>query len=237
MSASRPRPASPNAASSIFARPRRNSPRARSGTMPMPSPTGLRRGLSRAPRPIACSRARHGHGRARSIRPMTAAPNRNWRHRRLPKRRADAARGSSPIAPCAELRKRRDGFPASSPRRARSPASPCVLAGGAWSRRFCANAGIDLPQLTVINSVQRTEPIETRLEHSCSAGKFAIRKRLDGGYTIAHRHLSVADIVPDSFPLFFDFLPALRLDWKGLAVALRPALLRRGTTQAQMAAR
>ena len=91
-----------------------------------------------------------------------------------------------------------------------------VLAGGAWSRRFCANAGIDFPQLSVINSVQRTEPIETRLEHSCSAGKFAIRKRLDGGYTIAHRHLSVADILPDSFPLFFDFLPALRLDWKGL---------------------
>jgi len=91
-----------------------------------------------------------------------------------------------------------------------------VLAGGAWSRRFCQNAGIDLPQLSVINSVQRTEPIETRLEHSCSAGKFAIRKRLDGGYTISHRHLSVADIVPDSFPLFFDFLPALKLDWKGL---------------------
>ena len=68
----------------------------------------------------------------------------------------------------------------------------------------------------VINSVQRTEPIDTRLQHSCSAGKFAIRKRLDGGYTIAHRHLSVADILPDSFPLFFDFLPALRLDWKGL---------------------
>jgi glycine/D-amino acid oxidase-like deaminating enzyme len=94
--------------------------------------------------------------------------------------------------------------------------SAVVLAGGAWSRRFCVNAGIDLPQLTVINSVQRTEPIETRLQHSCSAGKFAIRKRLDGGYTIAHRHLSVADIVPASFPLFFEFLPALMLDWKGL---------------------
>jgi len=91
-----------------------------------------------------------------------------------------------------------------------------VLAGGAWSRRFCTNAGIDLPQLSVINSVQRTEPIETQVQHSCSAGKFAVRKRLDGGYTIAHRHLSVADILPDSFPLFFDFLPALRLDWKGL---------------------
>jgi glycine/D-amino acid oxidase-like deaminating enzyme len=91
-----------------------------------------------------------------------------------------------------------------------------VLAGGAWSRRFLANAGIEFPQLTVVNSVQRTAPMETPLEHSFSGGKFAVRKRNDGGYTIAHRHLSVADITPDSFRLFLEFLPALRLDWDGL---------------------
>lgn len=91
-----------------------------------------------------------------------------------------------------------------------------VLAGGAWSRRFCHNAGIELPQLTVVNSVMRTAPIETGLEHSCAGGHFAIRKRADGGYTIAHRHLSVADIVPDSFRLFYRFLPALRMDFSGL---------------------
>ena len=95
-----------------------------------------------------------------------------------------------------------------------------VVAGGAWSRRFLGNFGIPFPQLTVINSVMRTEPIETGLEKSCSAGKFAFRKRLDGGYTISHRHLSVADIVPDSFRQFFDFLPALRLDWNGLKLRL-----------------
>jgi glycine/D-amino acid oxidase-like deaminating enzyme len=95
-----------------------------------------------------------------------------------------------------------------------------VLAGGAWSRRFCHNLGIALPQLTVINSVMRTDPIETGLERSCTAGKFAIRRRLDGGYTIAHRHLSVADIVPDSFRLFFAFLPALRVDRQGLRLRL-----------------
>jgi glycine/D-amino acid oxidase-like deaminating enzyme len=53
-----------------------------------------------------------------------------------------------------------------------------------------------------------------------SGGKFAIRKRADGGFTIAHRHLSVADIVPDSFRLFFRFLPALRLDWGGIRLRL-----------------
>jgi glycine/D-amino acid oxidase-like deaminating enzyme len=91
-----------------------------------------------------------------------------------------------------------------------------VLAGGAWSRRFLGNLDIPFPQLTVVNSVMRSKPIDTPLEHSCSAGKFAIRKRVDGGYTIAHRHLSVADILPDSFPLFREFLPALKVDWSGL---------------------
>jgi glycine/D-amino acid oxidase-like deaminating enzyme len=95
-----------------------------------------------------------------------------------------------------------------------------VLAGGAWSRRFCHNLGVALPQLGVVNSVMRTEPIDTGLTRSCSGGRFSFRKRLDGGYTIAHRHTSVADIVPDSFRLMRDFLPALKLDWKGLRLRL-----------------
>ena len=95
-----------------------------------------------------------------------------------------------------------------------------VLAGGAWSRRFCHNLGIEFPQLTVVSSVMRTEPIDAGPSHSCSGGRFSLRKRDDGGYTIAHRHFSVADIVPDSFRLFFQFLPALRLDWTGLKLRI-----------------
>jgi glycine/D-amino acid oxidase-like deaminating enzyme len=91
-----------------------------------------------------------------------------------------------------------------------------VLAGGAWSRRFCENLGVALPQLTVVNSVMRTEPLDTGLTRTCAGGHFTFRKRLDGGYTVTHNHFSVADIVPDSFRLFRAFLPALMLDWKGL---------------------
>ena len=50
--------------------------------------------------------------------------------------------------------------------------------------------------------------------------KFAFRKRLDGGYTIAHRHMSVADIVPESFSQFFRFLPVFLTDRKGLRLRL-----------------
>ena len=95
-----------------------------------------------------------------------------------------------------------------------------VLAGGAWSRRFLHNLGIAFPQLSVVNSVMRTETLATGLETTCSGGKFAFRKRLDGGYTVTHRHTSVADILPDSFRLFFPFLPALMLDWRGLRLRL-----------------
>ncbi|MGH6907661.1 MAG: NAD(P)/FAD-dependent oxidoreductase, partial [Aestuariivirga sp.] len=95
-----------------------------------------------------------------------------------------------------------------------------VLAGGAWSRRFCHNIGIELPQLGVIGSVMRTEPVDAGFIRSGSGGRFAIRKRADGGFTIAHRHLSVADIVPDSFRLFSCFLPALMLDWNGIRLRL-----------------
>lgn len=95
-----------------------------------------------------------------------------------------------------------------------------ILAGGAWSRRFCHNLGLNLPQLGVVNSVMRTTPIAAGLSHSASGGGFSLRKRNDGGYTIAHQHCSVADIVPDSFRLFLNFLPALKLDWRGLKLRL-----------------
>ena len=89
-----------------------------------------------------------------------------------------------------------------------------VLAGGAWSRRFCHNAGIELPQLTVVNSVMRTEATDLGFETSVAANDFAIRKRLDGGYTVAHATLSVADLLPDSFRLFGQFLPTLKEEWR-----------------------
>ncbi|MGL4496777.1 MAG: NAD(P)/FAD-dependent oxidoreductase [Beijerinckiaceae bacterium] len=84
-----------------------------------------------------------------------------------------------------------------------------VLAGGAWSRLFLGNMGIDFPQLRILGSVMRTAPLDGPPTHAVGASDFAFRKRADGGYTIARRGASEAHIVPDSFRLFFDFLPAL----------------------------
>ncbi len=87
-----------------------------------------------------------------------------------------------------------------------------VLAGGAWSRHFCDRLGIVLPQLSVVSSVLRTEPLEAGLERTVGGDKYTFRKRLDGGYTIAHGGVSVSDITPSSFRFFTKFLPALRSD-------------------------
>ncbi|HET7880095.1 MAG TPA: FAD-binding oxidoreductase [Acetobacteraceae bacterium] len=85
-----------------------------------------------------------------------------------------------------------------------------VLAGGAWSRLFCGNVGIDLPQLRVLGSVFRTQPVSGGPEVTAGGSVFAFRKRLDGGYTIARRNANVADITPDSFRLLRQYAPALK---------------------------
>ncbi|HEY6433241.1 MAG TPA: FAD-binding oxidoreductase [Acetobacteraceae bacterium] len=90
-------------------------------------------------------------------------------------------------------------------------ACDCVLlAGGAWSRLFCGNLGVDLKQLKVRSSVMRTEKLEGAPEISASGAEFGFRKRLDGGYTVANLNASVTEVVPDSFRLARDFLPLWR---------------------------
>ncbi|MEM8839622.1 MAG: FAD-binding oxidoreductase [Pseudomonadota bacterium] len=97
---------------------------------------------------------------------------------------------------------------------ARVKAEQTVLAGGVWSRRLLDNQGFFLPQLGVVNSVMRTKPMETAISHSIAGGQFAIRKRSDGGYTLAHSIYNTADILPDSFRLLRHFLPTLKDEWR-----------------------
>jgi glycine/D-amino acid oxidase-like deaminating enzyme len=95
-----------------------------------------------------------------------------------------------------------------------------VLAGGVWSRLFCGNLDLRLPQLKVMSSVMRTEKFDAGLETSCSGFGFGLRKRLDGGYTVANWSGNVVDIVPDAFRFFTDYLPSLRLQWRNLRLRI-----------------
>jgi glycine/D-amino acid oxidase-like deaminating enzyme len=92
-----------------------------------------------------------------------------------------------------------------------------VLAGGAWSRLFCGNMGVDFPQLKVLGSVMRTEPLNGPPDVAVAGPDFAFRKRADGGYTVARRNKYEAHIVPDSFrllPRFFSTMIATRREYR-----------------------
>jgi len=101
-----------------------------------------------------------------------------------------------------------------------------VVAGGAWSRLFCGYHGVDLPQQQVRASVFRTSPLNGASalpECNIWTRQVALRRRLDGGYTVAHGYANLFEIVPDSFRLVRTFLPALIMERK----KLRPRLNRR----------
>jgi glycine/D-amino acid oxidase-like deaminating enzyme len=120
--------------------------------------------------------------------------------------------------------------------RGRIRCDAAVLAGGAWSRLFAGNAGLDLPQLKVLGSVFRTKPLTGGPEITAAGSIFALRKRLDGGYSIARRNANTAELTPDHFRLLSDFFPRLlasrheirlrlgRRTWEELRVARRWAL-------------
>ena len=133
---------------------------------------------------------------------------------------AEAARrrGAAIMTPCAVRGIETAGgrITAAVTERGRIACSSVVLAAGAWSRLFCGNLGVELPQLKVLASVMRTEPLEGGPEISASGGLFGFRKRMDGGYTVATLGVRTIDLVPDNFRLFSDYLPAVRLHWKKL---------------------
>jgi glycine/D-amino acid oxidase-like deaminating enzyme len=97
-----------------------------------------------------------------------------------------------------------------------------LLAGGAWSRLFCGNLGLDLPQLMIKGTVSRVEGAGDLPETSVGGSSFAYRRRLDGGFTIAQRGANISELTPDSFRLFFDYLPAWRSEWRDLRLRLGP---------------
>ncbi|WP_297339273.1 FAD-binding oxidoreductase, partial [Pseudophaeobacter sp.] len=98
--------------------------------------------------------------------------------------------------------------------------SAVVVAGGAWSRLFLGNAGVSLPQLKVLNSVLRTSAVQDGPETAIWSNGFSLRKRLDGGYTIANGTENIVDIVPDTLRLGLKFLPSYLQEWRSLQLRL-----------------
>ncbi len=91
--------------------------------------------------------------------------------------------------------------------------STVLCAAGAWTSMFCRSLDIDVPQLRVHGTVARTAPAENVLDGNLFDHQLAIRRRQDGGYTLAHGFLLEHSITPASFRYLRKFLPAVMMDF------------------------
>ncbi len=80
--------------------------------------------------------------------------------------------------------------------------------------------GLDFPQLKVLATVARSNPISGVPDMPVGADNFGFRRRLDGGFSFAMRNADIAPIVPDSFRLFADFVPSLIKRWHELKLRI-----------------
>jgi len=95
-----------------------------------------------------------------------------------------------------------------------------VLAGGAWSALLCRNLGVDLPQLRVRASALRTAPAPSVTEGAVWTRQAALRRRQDGGYTVAHGAFVEHFVVPDSFRYLRLFRESMKAERGRLRVRL-----------------
>jgi glycine/D-amino acid oxidase-like deaminating enzyme len=92
--------------------------------------------------------------------------------------------------------------------------STVLCAAGAWTSLFCRSIGIDVPQLRVRGTVARTAPCENVLDGNIFDDRLGIRRREDGGYTVAHGSVLEHPVTPASFRYFAKFIPALLQELK-----------------------
>ncbi len=137
---------------------------------------------------------------------------------------AEAARaaGAQIFAPCAVRGIERSAGRVSAvvSERGRIRCNQVVVAGGAWSRLFCGNAEVALPQLSIHSSLVRIAPLSGGPNSCAAADGYAFRRDAEGGYVFGPSSGHTAYVTLDSFRLFFDFLPALRNQWRQMRVRL-----------------
>lgn len=95
-----------------------------------------------------------------------------------------------------------------------------VTAGGAWTRLLLQGLDVTLPQLKVLSTVLRTRPVDFDPGVCASFGSVALRKRLDGGLTVASSATNTADITTDSLRFSPLFMPAYWLERQALKLRL-----------------
>jgi len=98
--------------------------------------------------------------------------------------------------------------------------STVLCAAGAWSALFCRSLDIPVPQLKVRGTVARTAACENVLDGNVFDQLLGIRRRQDGGYTIAHGTIIKHPITPSTFRWSTKFVPALMQELKVLRLSI-----------------
>ena len=98
--------------------------------------------------------------------------------------------------------------------------SSALCAAGAWSSYFCRSLGISVPQLKVRGTVARTNSVETKINGTIFDRQVSIRKRTDGGYTVAHGSTFDHAITPSSLRYSAKYLRALISEFSALKLSI-----------------
>lgn len=98
--------------------------------------------------------------------------------------------------------------------------SVVMCAAGAWTSYFCRSLGIQVPQLKVRGTVARTAPAAEFMTGNLFDDKIGIRRRQDGGYSVAHGSTLDHSLTPSTFRFAFKFLPALMQEIKILRLSI-----------------
>ncbi|WP_243700952.1 NAD(P)/FAD-dependent oxidoreductase [Paralcaligenes ureilyticus] len=101
-----------------------------------------------------------------------------------------------------------------------------VCAAGAWSSMFCRRHHIALPQAVVYGTALCTGPAPEIVNGALSLPGVAIRRRLDGGYTLGLGGRGTVRISPQGLRYGFNFLPTLRERRAGLKFRIDRSFLK-----------
>ena len=94
-----------------------------------------------------------------------------------------------------------------------------VLCAGAWSSLFARNHGIEFPQLAVRSTVARTEPMDDFFTGAASDEGLALRKRQDGGFSVAANGTLSFYIGPDALRRAGKYRGQLAASWHELRLS------------------
>ena len=98
-------------------------------------------------------------------------------------------------------------------------AQSVLLAGGAWSSLFCRRHGIELPIGLVNATACRTTPGPEITSGALGTDFYCIRRRLDGGFTLALRGRGTVELSPDLFRYARTFWPTYKHRRNGLKLS------------------